>query len=247
MTKYRTGGLRRIQSFDFSPGDILLGKYRITERLGGGWEGEVFRVREVVTGIDRAAKFFFPHRNERNKALKFYARKLHKLRHCPIVIQYVTQESIEYDGQPVTFLVSEFAEGQMLSDFLKEQPGKRLTPFEALHLLHALAGGMATVHQFKESHGDLHTDNVMVRRRGLVFEVKVIDFFKWDAGKPDQYQDDVCSMVNILYECVGGARHYARQPDVIKSIVRGLKTSLISEKFKNSLQLRDYLDDLSWD
>src|SRR5690606_27023843 len=147
----------------------------------------------------------------------------------------------------VTFLLSEFADGQMLSDFLKEQPGKRLTPFEALHLLHTLCSGIATVHQLKESHGDLHTDNVMVRRQGLAFEVKVIDFFKWDAGKPDQYQDDVYGMVNILYECVGGARHYVRQPDVVKGIVRGLKKSLISEKFRNSVQLRDYLDDLSWD
>jgi tRNA A-37 threonylcarbamoyl transferase component Bud32 len=245
VTTFPTG--RRIQSFEFSKGDILLGKYRIIEKLGGGWEGEVFRVREVMTGIDRAAKFFFPHRNPNNRALKFYARKLHKLRHCPIVIQYVTQEKIVYQDQLVTFLLSEFADGQMLSNFLKEQPGKRLTPFEAMHLLHALCSGIATVHQLKESHGDLHTDNVMVRRQGLAFEVKVIDFFKWDAGKPDQYQDDVYGMVNILYECVGGARHYARQPDVIKSIVRGLKKSLISEKFRNSVQLRDYLDDLSWD
>lgn len=204
-------------------------------------------MREVVTGVDRAAKFFFPHRNDKNKALKFYARKLHKLRHCPVVIQYVTQERMEYDGQPVTFLVSEFAEGQVLSDFLKEQPGNRLTPFEALHVLHALAAGMATVHGQRESHGDLHTDNVMVRRRGLGFEVKVIDFFKWDGGKPDQYQDDVCKLITILYECVGGPRFYSRQPDVIKGIIRGLKTSLIRQKFRTAVQLRDYLDDLSWD
>jgi tRNA A-37 threonylcarbamoyl transferase component Bud32 len=242
-----TSGSRRIQSFEFSEGDLLLGKYRVVKKLGGGWEGEVFRVREVMTGVDRAAKFFFPHRNENNRALKFYARKLHKLRHCPVVIQYVTQESLEYEGQSVTFLVSEFAEGQVLTDLLKEQPGKRLTPFEALHVLHALAAGMATVHQQRESHGDLHTKNVMVRRRGLTFEVKVIDFFQWDGGKPDQYQDDVYGLVNILYDCVGGARHYARQPDVIKGIVRGLKSSLIREKFRTAIQLRDYLDDLSWD
>lgn len=226
---------------------MLLGKYRVVRKLGGGWEGEVFRVKEVMTGVDRAAKFFFPQRNENNRALKFYARKLHKLRHCPVVIQYVTQESMEYEGQPVTFLVSEFAEGQVLTDLLKEQPGKRLTPFEALHVLHALAAGMATVHQLRESHGDLHTKNVMVRRHGLTFEVKVIDFFQWDGGKPDQYQDDVYGLVNILYECVGGARYYSRQPDVIKGIVRGLKTSLIRQKFRTAIQLRDYLDDLTWD
>ena len=87
----------------------------------------------------------------------------------------------------------------------------------------------------------------MVRRSGLEFQVKVIDFFQWDAGKPDQYQDDVYGMVNILYECIGGKRHYRRQPQVIKGIIRGLKSTLIREKFRTAVHLRNYLESLSWD
>lgn len=242
-----TARSQRVNLFDFQEGDKLLGKYRVIERLGGGWEGEVFRVREQLTGVDRAAKFFYPNRNAKDRAVKFYAKKLHKLRDCPVVIQYVTQEKIECQGVPVTFLVSEFAEGQVLSDFIKEQPGKRLTPFEALHLLSALARGMAQVHQKRESHGDLHSGNVMVRRHGLHFEVKVIDFFQWEGGRPEQLQDDVCGLVEILHASVGGARHYSKQPAVIKEIVRGLKKSLIAQRFRNAVQLRDYLDELSWD
>lgn len=238
--------VQRNKLFDFQAGDRLLGKYRVIERLGGGWEGEVFRVREHLTGVDRAAKFFYPNRNARDRAVKFYAKKLHKLRDCPVVIQYVTQERMICAGEPVTFLVSEFAEGQVLTDFLKEQPGKKLTPFEALHLLAALARGMAQVHQRRESHGDLHAGNVMVRRQGLHFEVKVIDFFQWEGGKPEQLQDDVCGLVEILHAAVGGPRHYAKQPQVIKEIVRGLKKSLIRERFRNAVQLRDYLEELSW-
>lgn len=226
---------------------MLLNKYRVLERLGGGWEGEVYRVREVLTGIERAAKFFYPHRNKANKALKFYAKKLHKLRDCPIVIHYVTEERVEHDGHPVTFLVSEFAEGQVLTEFLKQQPGKRLASFEALHLLQALASGMAKVHQLRESHGDLHANNILVRRRGLGFDVKVVDFFQWDCGKPDQYQDDVYGLINVLYGCIGGQKHYRNQPPEIKGIVRGLKSSLISQKFRNAMQLRDHLASLAWD
>lgn len=242
-----TSRARRLTSFDFSPGDLLVGKYRVIERLGGGWEGEVFRVREQLTGIDRAAKFFFPHRNPRDRAVKFYAKKLHKLRDCPVVIQYITQERIEVEDLLVTFLVSEYAEGQVLTEFLANQPGKRLTPFEALHLLHALARGMAQVHLLRESHGDLHAGNVMVRRQGLGFEVKVIDFFQWDGAKPEQLQDDVRGLVEILHHAVGGAKNYAKQPPVIKQIVRGLKASLIRKQFRTALQLRDYLDDLVWE
>jgi tRNA A-37 threonylcarbamoyl transferase component Bud32 len=237
----------RINSFDFEEGDVLLGKYRILAKLGAGWEGEVYRVREVVTGVDRAAKFYFPHRNLKNHTLKSRARKLHKMRHCPVVIQYVTEERLVYNGEEVTFMVIELAEGEVLTEFLKQHPGGRLTPFEALHLLHALATGMAAAHQLGESHGDLHTDNVMVRRQGLGFEVKLIDVFQWDAGKPDQYQNDVYGLVNILYDCVGGKRHYARQPDVIKGIVRGLKSTLIREKFRNAVQLQTYLETMEWD
>jgi tRNA A-37 threonylcarbamoyl transferase component Bud32 len=217
------------------------------EHLGGGWEGEVYRVREIMTGVDRAAKFFYPHRNPADKAVKFYAKKLHKLRDCPVVIQYVTQERLSVEGHHVTFLVSEYAEGQVLTEFIADHPNKRLTPFEALHLLHALAKGMAQVHLLRESHGDLHAGNVMVRRHGLGFDVKVIDFFQWDGAKPEQLLDDVRGLVEILHASVGGARHYSRQPAVIKNIVRGLKSTLIRKQFRTAIHLRDYLEDLVWE
>lgn len=238
---------QRITSFAFEPGTTLVGKYRVIEKLGSGWEAEVYRVREILTGVDRAAKFFFPHRNVRDKAVKFYAKKLHKLRHCPIVIQYVTQERMTVFDQTVTFLVSEYAEGQVLTTFLAQQPQKRLTPFEALHLLHALARGMAMIHDQKESHCDLHPGNVMVQRRGLGFDVKIIDFFQWKAARPEQLEDDVRGLVEILYTATGGARHYAKQPEVIRHIVCGLKKSLLRRRFRSAVELRDHLEELTWD
>ena len=54
------------------------------------------------------------------------------------------------------------------------QRGRRLSPFEALHLLHALVRGVEEIHAVGEYHGDLHSDNIIVRRRGLGFEVKVV-------------------------------------------------------------------------
>ncbi len=238
----------RIISFDFTPGTALAGKYVVEEKLGGGWEGEVYRIRERLTGIERAAKFFYPQRNERDRSVKFYAKKLHQLRDCPIIIQYVTQERMEVQGEWVTFLVSEYAEGQPLSDFIIHQPGKRLPPFEALHLLHALAKGMATIHAKREFHGDLHTGNVLVRRRGLGFDVKLVDFYNLHGYKKrDQIQEDVIGLIQILHAAVGGPKYYARQPPEIKRIVRGLKYSLIQQRFRSALDLRDYLERLTWE
>ena len=149
--------------------------------LGAGWEGEVYLVRERGTGIERTVKIFFPRRNPRDRTLRFYARKLHKLRHCPVVIQYHTRDTFIYNDTKVSFLLSEFVEGELLSDFLKRQRGCRLSPFQGVHLLHALAIGIESIHKLGDYHGDLHTDNIIVLRYGLGFELKLLDMFHWGA------------------------------------------------------------------
>ena len=84
----------KIETFDFEPGRTLAKKYEVVSRLGVGWESEVFKVKEIPTNIERAAKFFFPHRNHKDRVSKFYAKKLYKLRMCDVLIQYHTHETI---------------------------------------------------------------------------------------------------------------------------------------------------------
>jgi serine/threonine protein kinase len=237
---------RRLESFNLIPGSVLANKYEVISFLGSGWESEVYRVRERGTRVDRAAKIFFPQHNKSNRATKFYARKLHKLRHCPILIQYHTQERIVYKWMPVTFLVSDYVEGKLLSSFLKELPGKRLTAFEGLHLLHVLASGVEIIHRAREYHGDIHDDNVIVNRRGLSFDVKLVDFYNWGAPSAENIREDVYDLIRILYDSLGGRKHYAKQPKVVKEICCGLKRSLITRKFRTAGHLRIHLETLSW-
>lgn len=235
-----------IDTFDLYPGRVLARKYQVVSLLGTGWEGEVYKVRELATGIERAAKFFFPKRNPRDRTVNFYAKKLHKLRHCPILIQYHTQEKIIFHRKPLTFLVSDYVEGELLSDFLARQPGNRLTAFQGLHLLHALATGIAMIHNLREYHGDLHTENVIVRRYGLGFDLKLIDMIHWGAPKPENIHDDVCDLIRIFYDAIGGQRYYARQSPEIKAVCCGLKRSLILKKFRTAGRLREYLETMHW-
>lgn len=235
-----------IDGFNLQQGQILAGRYEVVTKLGSGWEGEVYLIREKATGIERAAKLLFPHRNPGNRTAKQYARKLHKLRHCGILIQYFTQEIILLYGQPITLLISEFVEGELLSEYIKRCRGQRMQPFEALHLLHALACGMAEIHQAREYHGDLHTDNIIVRRHGLGFEVKLIDLFVHPLPKRDLIKEDVCDLIRVFYDCVGGRKHYARHAPVIKTICCGLKRTLILKKFRTGAHLRDYLQSMEW-
>ncbi len=241
-----TNRSQHIDTFAFDSGTLIAGKYKILERLGAGWEGEVYLIREQTTGIERTAKFFYPHRNQRDSALKFYARKLHKLRQCQIVIQYHTQEKTLFDGIPVSLLISEYVHGELLSEFLERQPCRRLTPFQALHLLHALAKGIGCIHQRGEYHGDLHPDNIIVERYGLTFELKLLDMFHW--GKPSAFniRSDVIELIRIFYDALGGQKHYAKQPEEIKYICCGLKRTLIEKKFRSAEQLRAHLESMSW-
>ena len=241
--KFGTGD---ISGFNFQPGRLLARKYEVISRLGAGWEGEVFRVRERATGIERAAKFFFPQRNPKDRALCFYATKLHRLRHCPILIQYHTQETMSYRGIPVSFLVSDFVEGELLSGFVARQPGKRLTTFEALHLLHTLAAGIECIHAMGDYHGDLHSDNIIVKRFGLGFDVKLLDMFHWGAPRASNIHHDVCELIRIFYDAMGGAKHYAKQSPEVKEICCGLKRTLILRKFRTAGQLREYLETMEW-
>ncbi len=239
--------MRRIDSFRLEPGERINGRYQVVELLGEGWEGEVYLVKELSTGIERAAKFFFPHRNPKGRASRHYAKQLHKLRDCGILIHYHTQDEAFLEDRLVTFLVSEFIEGELLSEFVARQPGKRVHPFVALHLLHALAVGMEQVHALGEYHGDLHTDNIIVQRAGLGFELKLLDLLHHDGGKRDHIREDVAQMVELLYEITGGARHYAAMPEAVKRVVCGRKRSLFLKKFRTAGQLKAFLERLDWD
>ena len=238
--------LNRIEKFRLRTDTVIAEKYSVINRLGSGWEGEVYLVRERATGIERTAKLFFPHRNIRDKSLRFYARKLHKLRQCPIVIQYHTQDQFDYKGHKISFLVSEYVEGELLTDFLKRQKSKRLSPFQALHLLHALASGIQQIHALGDYHGDLHTDNIIVQRHGLGFDLKLLDMFHWGPPNAENTRHDIVCLVRIFYDALGGQKRYASLPPEIKAICCGLKQSLIMKKFRTAGKLRAYIENLEW-
>jgi serine/threonine protein kinase len=235
-----------ISEFNLSPGRVLAKKYEVVSLLGGGWEGEVYLLRELATGIERTAKLFFPGRNKNDATARFQAKKLYKLRHCPIIIQYTHQETLTFRKQPVTALISEYVEGEVLSQFLKRQRGKRLGAFQAVHLLHALASGMESIHAMGEYHGDLHADNVIVQRYGLSFDLKLVDLFQHRSARHENINWDVICLINIFHEALGGRKHYAKQLPEAKEICCGLKHSLILKKFRNAGELKQHLETMQW-
>jgi tRNA A-37 threonylcarbamoyl transferase component Bud32 len=236
-----------IDRFDLKPGVRMAGKYDVDSFIGGGWEGEVYKVVEAATGLTRAAKLFFPHRNEGNRAVKKYALKLDRLREVPSVVQYHSTEVIRKRGQAVTCLVSEFIDGVVLEKLIKDQPGKRMAAFEALCLVHTLTQAVEQVHEAGEYHGDLHSYNILVARSGVRFVPHIVDFFDRGSEKRHAREDDVVDLVHMLYHAVGGKTWYSKQPHVIKEICKGLRRDLILKRFPTAGRLRRHLESFSWE
>jgi hypothetical protein len=90
----------------------------------------------------------------------------------------------------------------------------------------------------------LHTKNIIVQRWGLHFDLKLLDLHQLGKASADHVLDDVCDMIRVFYDAIGGQKFYATFPPEVKSVVCGLKRSVIQSKFRNALQLRLFLESL---
>ena len=235
-------GSHRTKAFKLEPGQRIGDKYIVEAFIGGGMQGEVYKVIERATKIRRAAKLFYTRHNPRDRASRSYARKLDRLRHCSVVIQYHHAETLVIDGAKVTCLFSDFVEGVLLSDFVKSKPGGRLQPFEALHVIYPIVCGLEDIHAAKEYHGDLHLQNILVHPTGIFFDIKIVDFFDHGRTSRAHYQYDVQDVIRILYEITGGRRFYGRQPPTLKAICLGLRRDLIADRYPTARHLRTHLE-----
>lgn len=233
-------------SFNYPEGLVINGKYIIQELLGSGVEGEVYRVVERKTHIERTAKLFYPNKNKHNRAAVRYAKLLHQLSECPTIVHYHTIEILKHKKQEVTCLISEYVEGMVLSDYINSQPGKRITRSLAISLLHTILTGLEFMHAKKIVHGDIHSDNIIVKRYGLGFSLKILDLHWWGSTQTVTPVDDLHQAIQIFYEALGGKKHYKNHPPEIKQICMGLKRALIKKKFKNVAMLRNHIENIEW-
>jgi len=237
---------KRLDSFDLPSGRKIGPRYVVERLLGYGYEGEVYQIREMQTGIRRAAKLYYPHRDPKDRSSIRHAQKLNALRHCPIVLQYHHSEQITVRQQRVGCLISELCEGMPLGQWVAQHRGKRLQPFGALVVLYHLARGIETIHALREYHADVHTDNILIQPVGVRFELKLIDFYDWGRSTRYKQHQDLADTIRVFYDCLGGADHYASQPPEIRRICAGLKRSLILQRFPTMTALRQHLENFSW-
>ncbi len=236
----------RMDTFALKPGRKVGARYVIENRLGGGSEGEVYQIRELDTGIRRAAKLYFPHRDPKHKLTIRHARKLEALRYCSIVLQYHHSEIVTVQSRKVIALISDLCDGQQLEQWIESHPEGRLAPYLALHVLYNLVRGLEAVHMMGEYHSDVHSQNILITPRGVRFDLKLVDFYDWGPPRPFKQKQDIKDSIRVFHECLGGRKHYASLPEELKYICAGLRSDLMVKRFPTMTSLRMHLESFKW-
>ena len=214
--------------------------YKITEKLGEGGMGVVYKAKDTKLDRPVALKFLAPHLlrdEEGRKRFEREAKAAAKLDHPNICTVYEIDEA---DGR--TFIVMAFLEGRPLSERIDEGPLK-LT--EALSIAIQMAEGLEAAHDKGITHRDIKPDNVMLMSgsRGLV---KLMDFGlaqlagsskltregttlgtpaymspEQASGEPTDPRADIWGLGAVLYEMVAGRLPFQGEVDqaVIYAIV----------------------------
>jgi len=235
-----------ITTFNFTPGRKVGRGYVIENRLGGGTEGEVYRIRELHTGIHRAAKFYFPHRDPKRKISIRMAQKLNTLRHCPIVLQYHHSEIVTVRKQQVVAMISDLCEGEPLEHWIAHFRGKYLPTYMALHVFFNLVRGLETIHAMGEYHADVHSQNILIRPTGVRFELKLVDFYDWGRPAKHKQRQDIFDAVQVFLECLGGRARLAKLPAEVRYIFGAMRRPTILRRFPTITHLRQHLEMFEW-
>ena len=160
---------------DYAPGEVLLGKYQLVERLATGGMGAVWRARNQLLESDVAVKVMFRAATDpAGIALQrahSEARLAAQLQH-PAVCSAL-DFGISDRGDPI--VVTELLHGQSLDELLR-QDGP-LPAVRAAQLLLPVLDGLAAAHAKGIVHRDLKPANIfLVREPDGAEQTKLLDF-----------------------------------------------------------------------
>ncbi|MEV8093183.1 serine/threonine protein kinase [Kitasatospora sp. NPDC085879] len=155
-------------------GTVLGGRYTLTERVGSGGMGEVWRADDGVLKRQVAVKIMQPALlADRSFTERFRreARLLATLRHPGIVHVHDYAEPADDADEQIAYIVMEFIDGRPLNSVLADEGP--MVPARALGLLADALDALHAAHQQDIVHRDLKPSNLMVRSDG---GVTVTDF-----------------------------------------------------------------------
>ena len=228
---------------------VLLGRYKLVERVGDGGFGDVNlcwdtrlqrrvaikRIPIVADGSEHVASTVADALQE--------ARTASMLMHPNIVTVYDFETDDDY-----AYLVMEYVDGVNLTELLRRVEDGMLSPDEAAHVLSSLVSALKFAHDNGVLHLDIKPSNVMIDRSGVVklgdFGMASLNSAAGYAGArggtvgympPEQIQgrqvderSDIFSLATVIWYSLTGASPFAaKNADAsLEAIFAGPKRSL---------------------
>jgi serine/threonine protein kinase/tetratricopeptide (TPR) repeat protein len=213
---------------------MLVGHYRIIEKIGSGGMGEVYLAEDTELNRQVALKFLSPHLcqdTDCRARFKREAQAAAKLDHPNIVTVY---EVGEFQGRP--FFAMQHVEGRSLREYASHQ---ELSIPQVLEIGIQIAEGLQAAHEKGVTHRDIKPANVLIDSHG---RARILDFgLATVAGtdhltktgstlgtigymSPEQvrgeqvdHRTDIFSLGVVLYELITGRQPFKGDNDTATS------------------------------
>ena len=150
------------------PGQIIKNRYSVTNKIGEGRLGTVFKANDTRRNKAVAIKILSPSFSE--GAIEQFlnqARQIIDLVHPNIVGVYDCDED-----RGLSYMIEEFIEGKTLQQLIDEREGQPLPLESAIGIAEHITHGLEYAHSHGVIHGDLKPKNVLIWND----QVKISDF-----------------------------------------------------------------------
>ncbi|GAW49636.1 Protein kinase [Nocardioides sp. PD653] len=224
-----------------APGDLLDGRYQLTERIGSGGMGTVFRAHDARLDRTVAIKLLHPGDVDdgMRARLQAEARFAGALQH-PGIVQVFDYGEDTTGPQPVPYVVMQYVEGQPLGQILRERGA--LPPATVAAMLQDLAAALTVAHAAGIVHRDLKPSNILVTETGRAV---LVDFGiarsdtaepltetgqilgSADYLSPEQVQGrrasaaaDIYALGIVAYQCLSATSPFRRETPAATALAR---------------------------
>jgi response regulator RpfG family c-di-GMP phosphodiesterase len=236
LTPYQAERVREGKTYG-----LILGQYRVLDRLGAGGMGVVFRAEHIDMRRQVAVKVLSlgsEHSSRLQRRFITEIRVVARLQHPNIVAAMDSGRIAEPDAPALRYLVMELVPGQDLEEYVQGH-GPLTLPL-ACDVIHQIAAALAEAHKHQLVHRDIKPSNIRLTPEG---QAKLLDFGlarhfdhrltevgtvlgTLDYMAPEQITDagsvdiraDIYALGGTLYWCLTGQPPFASQGTLVQAI-----------------------------
>ncbi len=168
------GGMLNFQRLE--PDTVLVERFRVLRRIGGGGFGTVYLVEDQVVAEELVLKILSPHLSQDELMIRRFVQELRLTRRITHANVIRIHDLLDLQGAHAISM--EYFAGRDLGALIRER-GPMESP-RALHLAAQIAEGLVAAHELGIIHRDIKPANLLVGEADLV---KIVDFGLASVGQ----------------------------------------------------------------